>query len=215
MAALGGGRVSSSSLPPPPAVTPDAFAQTIGPAPTPATLGTLPAAKTARKPAVWIGGALVLVCSAAGALLVMNHSSTPPADRVASGPAPVNTAVPLVEPGQTRPPTPPPAEVVNAVKPPVMVTLHITGAPAHATATLADHTVDLPGDLVVPSSSAAAKLVIDAPAFKQKVIELHADKNQDVKVPAMERVRRAPPPDTVQQPDRMDIAHPSFPKGGH
>ena len=53
----------------------------------------------------------------------------------------------------------------------------------------------------------------EAEKHKQKVIELHPDKDQDVKVPAMERVKRATAPDSNQAPvDRMDIAHPSFPK---
>jgi hypothetical protein len=104
---------------------------------------------------------------------------------------------------------------VSAVTPPPPITLHITGAPAHATATFGGHTIDLPGDLVVPPSSDTAKLVIDAPAYKQKLIELHADKDQDVKVPAMEHVKRAPSSNVVQPEDHMDIAHPSFPKGGH
>jgi hypothetical protein len=99
--------------------------------------------------------------------------------------------------------------------PPTSITLHITGGPAHATATLAGHTIDVPGDLVVPISHDADKLVIDAPAYKQKIIEVHADKDQDVKVPAMEHVKRVTAPDPNQPVDRMDIAHPSFPKGGH
>ena len=210
-AALGGGAPSASSLRP--AVTPEAFAQTMAPVSATLPPATVPAVK-GRRPAVWIGGALVLVCSAAGALLLIGHD---PANRTPSdtagapreGMVAANTAgaihTPTTEPPPPTKPTPPP--------PPTTITLHIKGGPAHATATLGGHTIDVPGDLVVPVSTGVEKLVIDAPAYKQKVIELHPDKDQDVKVPAMERVKRATAPDSNQAPvDRMDIAHPSFPK---
>jgi serine/threonine-protein kinase len=205
-AALGGGASSASSLPR--TVTAEAFARTIGPAPPP----TLLPAKSGRKPAVWIGGALVLVCSAAGAMLVVNHASAP-GPTAGDGAPPAKTERPLVEPMlDHHPATPPPAEIVNAVKPRPPITLHVTGAPAHATATLGTVTIDLPGDLVVAPLADAAKLVIDAPGYKQRVITIHPDKNQDVKVPAMEHVRRAH--ETAPPEDHMDIAHPTFP-GGH
>ena len=210
-AALAGGVTSASSLRP--AITPDALAQTMVPA-----AATLPptAPATGKRPTVWIGGALVVVCSAAGAMLLINHTgdrAAPPTGGAA--PPNPNVAPGLVTPSAIDRPVTPPASTVSAVTPPPPITLHITGAPAHATATLGGHTIDLPGDLVVPPSSDTAKLVIDAPAYKQKLIELHADKDQDVKVPAMEHVKRAPSSNVVQPEDHMDIAHPSFPKGGH
>jgi serine/threonine-protein kinase len=208
-AALAGGVPSASSLRP--AVTPEAFAQTMAPVSATLPPTTLAAAK-GRRPAVWIGGALVLVCSAAGAMLIIGHGAGDPStstskrngEPVAGIVAPAEHAVASAV---AQPPPPPP---------PTSITLHIVGGPAHATATLAGHTIDVPGDLVVPISHGADKLVIDAPAYKQKIIEIHADKDQDVKVPAMDHVKRVTPPDSNQPPvDRMDIAHPSFPKGGH
>ena len=69
------------------------------PPPTLATLGDAARGEGRAQPAVWIGGALVLVCSAAGAMLVMNHAPASSGD--ASPPVRLRQTARgrLVEPG--------------------------------------------------------------------------------------------------------------------
>ena len=147
-AALAGGATS-------PAITPDAFARTITP-----TIGSpiAPVGK-ARRPAVWIGGALVLVCSAAGALVLLKTApKDEPASRTTASLAMVSATAPADAPA-------PPDAARELAAPPVNVTISIPGLPPHAQITLGDVSVTSPAPLVVPKSATKQELLIEAPGF--------------------------------------------------
>ena len=127
---------------------------------------------------MWIGATLVLVCSAAGVVLVMNHSGGRDEQPVASAspkggevaPAASETALP-------------PAAVVAAVHGsagPVQVTITIKAPPANAKITFGttDEALDH-GAFVVDPSNDPMPLVITAKGFARR-FQITPDRDQTI-----------------------------------
>jgi len=133
------------------------------------------ARKPPKKPAVWIGATLVLVCSAAGVMLVMNHGHDD--STVASVPRP------LAQPVSSGPPLAP-AEVSRADHAAVVaiprITLTIKAAPANAKIMFGTTEVTLDhGAFVVDPSSHATPLVITAKGFARR-LQITPDHDQTI-----------------------------------
>jgi serine/threonine protein kinase len=154
--------------------TPNAFAQTAVSNPTPPIVKKPP-----KKPAVWIGATLVLVCSAAGVMLVMNHSGGRDEQPVASAPraradvAPTAAAAP-VQPAEVA------AAVHGSAPPVVQVTITIKAPPANAKITFGtiDQTLDH-NAFVVEQSSDPTPLVITAKGFARR-FQITPDHDQTI-----------------------------------
>jgi serine/threonine protein kinase len=156
------------------ATTPNAFAQTAV-----STQAPPVARKPPKKPAVWIGATLVLVCSAAGVMLVMNHGGGRDEQPVASAPPKSARAMPPTEIAA------PSADVGTpehgSVAPPVrQVTITIKAPPANAKITFGptDETLDH-GAFVVDESSTATPLVITAKGFTRR-FQITPDRDQTI-----------------------------------
>jgi hypothetical protein len=159
---------------------------------------------------VWIGSALVLVCSAAGVMLLLDHGKHP-AQEVAIGPAPQ----PVGGPGELRLDQGSAVPVPTGQAPvrPIKLTLTLDKAgPAKATARLGDHTIEVPGELEVTSDKTEASLVIEAPGYKAKTIQVTPDHDQQWTI-KLERERRPTsltPPAHPQDHDSHSLAVPDF-----
>jgi serine/threonine protein kinase len=153
-----------------PAVTPNAFAQTAVSNPTPPVVKKPP-----KKAAVWIGATLVLVCSAAGVMLVMNNSGRDE-QPVASAPTQINAPATA----DTSPRLP--AEIATAVQAarPPQVTITIKALPANAKITFGttDETLDH-GAFVVDQNSQATPLLVTAKGFTRR-LQITPDRNQTI-----------------------------------
>ncbi|MEO8549218.1 MAG: serine/threonine-protein kinase [Kofleriaceae bacterium] len=214
LTALAGGALSGSI--PPPLVTtarsvaPDPFAQT---AVTPPTLAPVPR-PTGKRPAVWIGSALVLVCSAAGVMLLLNNGKHPAPD-VSSGPATRSEPQPVGGPSEVRLDQ---DSVVPGLTGPVPVskiklTLTLDKAgPAKASARLGDHTIEVPGELEVTSDKSEASLVIEAPGYKAKTMQVTPDHDQQwtIKLERERRPNSVTPPAHREDHDSHSLAVPDF-----
>jgi serine/threonine-protein kinase len=178
-----------------PASTPDAFAATT--ANPPATIDPAkPPAKSRRT--VWIGAALVLVCSVGGVMLMLQSSSSEraPSATAANGPRDrMVTAKP--DPGSNamtndavtpKPPNeapPPPVETV---------TIDIANVPAHASTMYDGKRIALPAKIDMPKGTAQIELVVEAPGYEPLKLKLVPDASRAVATPMVHKRAQAPTP---------------------
>jgi serine/threonine protein kinase len=178
-----------------PAITPNAFAQT-------AASVARPSKKPSRKPAVWIGATLVLVCSAAGMMLVMKKS-----------PDPVEVAS---SPHDDRPVKP-----NFAISPPVTATdaavgetvkLTLAHLPPHARVTY-DGIVQVVtnGAIVVAKTTEPKIMLIEVPGYATQHYGVPADRDRTIE--ASPFTRASVPRDPLATPDSHGIEVPNFKHG--